>query len=196
MNRNGSNSIQITKTEGGYPRFVSPDGKWVYFESGFHQTLWRVSSGGGEETQIFDEKTSEPAFSADGRFLSYFVHDGGDNPSFTLAVISIDERRSVKDFKLSANGSDPLRVAWATAWASDNKSVYYITTEGSRNLLWRQSLAQENPHLVGELGDEEVAHFAVAPDGASAVFIRAHGSTMPSCRHDQRFEVSVFARRG
>jgi Tol biopolymer transport system component/DNA-binding winged helix-turn-helix (wHTH) protein len=173
MNSDGSDAIQISKTEGGYPRFVSPDGKWVYFESGLHQTLWRVSTGGSEETEVFGEKVSEPSFSADGRFFSYFVREGGnDAPGFTLAVISLDDRRNVKNFKLAATGSEPSPIAWVTAWASDNKSVYYITTTGARNFLWRQSLDEKNPHLLGELGDEQVAHFAVTPDGAGAVFIR------------------------
>jgi hypothetical protein len=32
-------------------------------------------------------------------------------------------------------------------------------------------LDDENPHLIGDLGNEEIAHFAVAPDGTIA-FIR------------------------
>ena len=52
MNVDGSNQIQLTRTEGGYPRFATRDGKWIYFESGLHQTLWRVSTDGGEEIQV------------------------------------------------------------------------------------------------------------------------------------------------
>ena len=49
MNSDGSNQTAITKTEGGLPVFVSTDGKWIYYDSGLHQTLWKVSADGGAE---------------------------------------------------------------------------------------------------------------------------------------------------
>jgi hypothetical protein len=89
-------------------------------------------------------------------------------------VISIGDRGNVKHFKRAADGSDPSPVAYFTAWATDNKAVYYITTNpnDSRNFLWQQSLDKETPHLLGELGGEEVSSFAITPDGASVAFIR------------------------
>src|SRR5439155_25196441 len=62
MNVDGSNQIQITKREGGYPAFVTPDRKWVYFESGLHQTLWRVSTEGGDETEVSNGRVWNSAF--------------------------------------------------------------------------------------------------------------------------------------
>src|SRR5438046_10278003 len=32
MNSDGSSQVQITTADGGYPRFVTPDNKWVYYE--------------------------------------------------------------------------------------------------------------------------------------------------------------------
>jgi len=165
MNADGSNQIQLTKSEGGYVKFITPDGKWVYFESGLHQTLWRVSSDGGEETQV-----SAPgrAFSSDGKFVAYFSRDKESGDQLKLALMSVEDRKIWKAFSLADQKSRPLEIAWA----GDDKSLCYITANGSRNSLWKQSLDDENPHLLGDLGDEEIAHFAVSPDGASFAFIR------------------------
>jgi Tol biopolymer transport system component len=169
MNADGSNQIQLTKQEGGYPRFVTPDGKWVYFLSGLHQTLWRVPADGGEESQV---SFPSSAFSPDGNLVAYFFRDKEGDHQVKLALMSVEDRRIVKTFHLADDKSRPLGVDWASGWAGDNKSFCYLTTNGSRNYLWRQSLDKENPHLVGDLGTEEIAHFAVAPDGASFAFIR------------------------
>jgi Tol biopolymer transport system component/DNA-binding winged helix-turn-helix (wHTH) protein len=165
MNIDGSNQIQITKREGGYVKFVTPDGKSLYFESGLHQTLWRVPADGGEETEI---SIPGRAFSADGKLVAYFFRDKESNDHLKLAVMAVKDRRVVKILRLADDKSRPSEIAWT----DDNKSFYYLTTDGSHNSLWRQSLDDENPHLVGDLGDEEIAHFAVAPDGTSFAFIR------------------------
>ena len=165
MNADGSNQIQITKNEGGYVKFVTPDGKWVYFESGLHQTLWRVSADGGEETEI---STPGRAFSPDGKFVAYFFRDKSSGDLLKLAATSLDDRKFLKTFTLADDKSRPVSIAWA----GDSKSFYYIIAKGSRNSLRQQSLDDQNPHLVGELGDEEIAQFAVSPDGASFAFVR------------------------
>src|SRR5712691_13426188 len=123
MNADGSNQIQLTKTEGGYPRFVSLDGKWLYFESGLHQTLWRVSTDGGEELQVSEGSVSSPAFSPNGEFLAYFVRIKGNDNRSQIAVMSVENRKILKTFNLAEERSTPVKIAWA----SDNKSLNYIT---------------------------------------------------------------------
>jgi hypothetical protein len=73
-----------------------------------------------------------------------------------------------KTFNLANAGSVPS----ATAWASDNQSFYYVTTDRIRTSLWQQLLNADSPRLIADLGDEEIAHFAVSPDGKSFAFIR------------------------
>jgi Tol biopolymer transport system component/DNA-binding winged helix-turn-helix (wHTH) protein len=167
MNADGSNQIQITKSVGGYTRFVTPDGKWVYFESGLQQTLWRVSTDGGEETQI-SGPGSAFAFSPDGQFVSYYFRSKESANRFRLAVMSLESRKISKTFNLA----DQESRGGLIAWAPDNKSFYYIASDGSRNYLWQQTLDEKNPRHVGDLGDEVVVHLAVSPDGTNLAFIR------------------------
>jgi len=166
MNSDGSNQIQITKREGGYPRFVTPDGKWVYFESGLHQKLWRVSSDGGEEIQVSEGTAYSPAFSADGKFVAYFFwtkESGRPN----IAVMAVDSRKLLKTFALIGEKVDPVKIAWE----SGNRTLNYITAIGLQNSLWRQSLDSDKPRLIADLGNEDIEDFALSPDGSFA-FIR------------------------
>ena len=168
MNADGSNQVQITRTEGGYPRFITPDGKWVYFESGLHQTLWRVPADGGAESQVFQHKVSESAFSPDGQWVAHLVRSPSDSGQFSLAVNSLAEPGSRKVYKLADDRARLLTLAWGP----DNKTIYYVTYAASRSSLWRQSLSGGTPVLIGDLGDDDVAHLAVSPDGTSIAFIR------------------------
>jgi Tol biopolymer transport system component/DNA-binding winged helix-turn-helix (wHTH) protein len=169
MNADGSNQIQLTKREGGYPRFVTPDGRWVYFLSGLHQTPWRVPSEGGDESQL---SLPSLAVSPDGNFVANFVRDKDGDERVKLVVMSVEDRKVVKTFRFADDKSRPLGVTWTGCWAGDSKSFYYVAIDGSRNYLWRQVLAEDSPQLIGDLGSEEIAHLAVAPDGTGVAFVR------------------------
>lgn len=168
MNADGSNQIQITSREGGYPQFITLDGKWLYFHSGLHQTLWRVSTGGGDESQFSEEKVVAPAFSSDGKFVAYFFRAKESGSRIKIAVMAIESRRVLKTFALADEKSNLVEIAWA----SDNQSLNYITIHESKNSLWRQSLDGSSPRLVADLGDEEIGDFALSPEGSYFGFIR------------------------
>ena len=168
MNVDGSNQIQITKREGGYTAFVTPDGKWVYFESGINQTLWCVSTEGGDETEVSNGKVSNSAFSPDGKFVAYFFRKESDN-RLKIGVMSVETRTLLRTFALTADTSYQGRIAWM----SDNRSFYYVTINGSQNLLLSRSLDDDNPpHLIANLGNDEIAGFALSPDESTFAFIR------------------------
>ena len=165
MNADGSNQVQLTKTEGGYPRFATPDGQWLYFESGLHQTLWRVSTRGGDEIPIAVGRVYSLAFSADGKLAAYFSRAESDN-HVRIGVLSVADRKVVTTFDLG--DEIPIKIAWGT----DNQTLQYITTNGSRSFLWRRSLDNEKPHLIADLGDDVIGDFALSPDGSSVALIR------------------------
>ena len=168
MNVDGTNQVQLTKREGGHPVFVTPDGKWLYFDSGLHQTLWRVSTEGGDETEVSKGIIQNPSFSPDGTFVAYFFRDETDN-RLKIGVMLVETRRASRIFALPAN----TYYDGSIAWKSDNKSFYYVTINGSQNSLWLQSLDNNNPpKLVGNLGSDRILHFALSPDDNTFAFIR------------------------
>jgi Tol biopolymer transport system component len=168
MNADGTNQVQLTKREGGYPAFVTPDGKWVYFESGLHQTLWRVSTEGGDETEVSNGEIRNPAFSRDGTFVAYFFRSESDN-RLKIGVMLVETRTVSGIFALPDN----THYKGSIAWKSDNKSFYYVTINGSQNSLWLQSLGNNNPRqLVANLGNDDIPHVTLSPDDNTLAFIR------------------------
>ena len=169
MNADGSSQVQLTRKVGGYPRFISSDGNWVYFYSGINEDLWRVSAEGGEETPVNLPMSS---FSLDGKLAAFFTADKADHDRMKLTVMSIEDGKVVRRFRLGDDAAKPIGIDLISGWDREGNCFYYVTTDGSHNQLWKQMLNAETPLLVGDLGNEEIAHFAVAPDGLSFAMIR------------------------
>jgi len=168
MNADSTNQIQITKNEGGYPIFATSDGRWLFFRSGLHQTLWRVATEGGEETRFSGDETWNPSFSRDGKYVAYFLRETNDR-RLRIGVMTTDTQTRVKTFSLADDTFAEGRIAWL----SDNKSFYYITMNGSQSTLWYQSLDSNLPaKQIATLGADEVASFVLAPDDNTFAFIR------------------------
>lgn len=166
MNADGSDQIQITENEGGYPRFVSPDGRWVYYESGLRQTLWRTSADGGaeREMQISEEKLYSPAFSSDGKFVAYFFRA----PEIKIGVMDLADRKRIKVLDYGDGKSDGIKIAWS----ADNRTLNFVVSKTAKNFLWQQSLDENEPRLVADLGDQQVEDFNLAPNDKKIVVIR------------------------
>ena len=168
MNADSTNQIQITKTEGGFPVFVTSDGRWVYFRSSLHQTLWRVLTEGGQETQVSAGETWDPAISRDAKYVAYFLRDANDH-RLRIGVMTADTQTRIKTFPLA----DDTFAEGQIAWLSDNRSFYYLTMNGSQSMLWYQSLDSNLPSKqIATLGNDEVTSFVLAPDDNTFSFIR------------------------
>lgn len=164
MNADGSNQKQLTRGEGGFPIFVSPDGRWVYYKSALRKTLRRVSIESGEEQTILDKTNRDYAVSPDGLSAAYAEKRAAET---ILTIVSLADGQPIKFFKAAA-GKNHL---YQLVWSPDGKSLAYITADADfkNNRLWRQPLGGESaPQPIAELGDEEIheqSGFAVSPDG-------------------------------
>ncbi|HQY67010.1 MAG TPA: winged helix-turn-helix domain-containing protein [Pyrinomonadaceae bacterium] len=168
MSADGSNPIQLTRTEGGYPVFVSPDEKWIYYESGLHQTLWRVSADGLDEREVVMEKMFRPTISPDGKYVAYFFRDREKDNRMKIAVLTTVDRNIVKILDLVDEQSRPVKIDWS----KDNLTLNYVTNNGVKNSLWSQSLDAAAPQFVADLGDMEVEDFSLSLDGNSVAYTR------------------------
>jgi Tol biopolymer transport system component len=167
MNVDGSNQIQLTKGEGGVVRFVTPDQKWVYFTSP-RQILWRVSAEGGDEIQISRQRVwLSTAISHDGKLAAFFVRPNGKDHYFTVGVMSLHNGELIKTFVLADQKSVPTHIGWE----ANNQTFDYVTFNGTSS-LWRQSLNNDRPHLMADLGAEEINDLAFSPDDKYFGYIR------------------------
>jgi Tol biopolymer transport system component len=152
------------KGEGGFPLFVTPDGKWVYYRSDLRQTLWKVAAdGGGGETQVLDKKIYSPASTPDGQMLAYVFADEG----MKICVMSLADNKILKVYTLADEKSWPL-----LAWSGDNRTLNYVTRGDTKNSLWQQPLDEDRPRFVTELGDKQIHDFAIAPDSDGFAYVR------------------------
>ncbi|MEZ5426865.1 MAG: winged helix-turn-helix domain-containing protein [Pyrinomonadaceae bacterium] len=162
MNADGSNPVQITHKEGGFPIFVSPDGRWIYYHHGIERTLWRASTDGGDEQLVFDKGTSEFELSPDGLQVAFPERQGEER---LLTVVSLEDRQIIKTFNLE----DPKARLVQLAWLSDGKGIGYVLADNDfqKNSLWVQRFDGTAPRKIVDLGDEEIRSLTFAPDGKS-----------------------------
>lgn len=165
MDIDGTNQLQLTKNEGGYPCFVSAGGDWVFYRSGLRTTLWKVSTEGGEGIEVSDRKMMEPAISPDGTLVAYFFLD---KKKWTIGVSGLVDGKQIAVFDYADGKSTSIKIAWA----SDNRTLNYVAKTGMTNSLWQQPLGTGKPSYVADLGEEEVADFSLAPDGNGFAFTR------------------------
>ncbi len=165
--------MQITKKEGGFPLFVSPDGRWLYYHHGLDRTLWRVSTGGGQEQLVLNKAEDYFTFSPDGLQVACFEGQGEET---ALTIVSLAAGQSVKTFRLADGGA---RLT-AIAWLPDGKSVAYNLADDDfeNNTLWFQPLDGQPPRRIADLGDEAVHSLALSPDGKAVAIVQG------SWKHD------------
>ena len=162
MNSDGSDQKQITQKEGGFPLFVSPDGKRIFYHHGRFRTLWSTSFNGGDEQLVLDKRKYDFGFSHDGLQVA-FAENREDEK--TLAVYSIAEQKIIKTFKLAGENSQILEIEWMP----DGKSVLYILRENFENLgIWQQNVNEEMPKKIAGFDNEEISEalgLSVSQDG-------------------------------
>ena len=166
MNADGSDPIQITHGEGGYPELVTAD-KHVYFQSGLNQTVWQVSTDGGRETPLWDQGVFAPAFSPDGKQVAFYFRNQ-DDKSLKIAVASLPERRIVNTFSLKGEYAYIVKMVWG----QEGRSVIYLAANNAGKFLWEQPLDGKAATLIANLGPDEIESLALSPDGQTLAFTR------------------------
>jgi Tol biopolymer transport system component/DNA-binding winged helix-turn-helix (wHTH) protein len=170
MNRDGSNQTRVTNTDGGFPLFAAPDGKWVYFQHNVSRTLWRVPPSGGEASEVFNSAQYRFAFAPDG---SRFAFAENQDAEKFIAVAALADGQIVKKLKIA----DPQAKVIEIAFAPDGKSLFYVLLDNNSrsNFLYQHRFDEPLPRRVATLGEEqlsEVGGFALAPDGATYAVIQ------------------------
>jgi Tol biopolymer transport system component/DNA-binding winged helix-turn-helix (wHTH) protein len=169
MNIDGSNQVQLTRKEGGYPRLVTPDGKFLYYQASITNIVFKVPTDGGEESKILtEERGYYSAISPDGSQMAYLERDA-ETKKYYMSVMSITDPNVTKRYSV------PEKAGWAfrLKWSSDGKSLTYITHDSDeKTIAWAQHLTDETPKFLLDLGRDDVMEFQLSPDGKMAAFIR------------------------
>ncbi len=167
MNADGSNQIRITKNEGGYPLGFSPDGTMLYFRSALLRNIWQVPIDGGDETILFDQPAIFYEISPDGTRLATYKEDG-EKRSLIIQLLSTQQIE--KEFPFAPEHKEFGEIAWSP----DGRFLLYAASKDKAASLWRQNLDSSNPTKVTDLGTNEIAQIAIAPDNKSFAVTRGN----------------------
>ena len=172
MAPDGSNQTQVTTQEGGYPLRVSPDGQWVYYRSGLHNTLRRASLIGGPEEVVLISPGVDFALAPDTAHIALTQRQ---NNQYTFEIVSLATNQVEKTF----TPIDPsIRPAYVV-WSHDGADLVYVLEDEAREnrSLWFQSMTETKPRKIAELGATEIfelAGFALSYDAKR--FVVAQGN--------------------
>ncbi len=169
MNIDGSNQVQITNKNGGYSRFVTPDGKFLYYQSAMTDDLMKVSLEGGEESSFGENVGYFQAFSPDGNRLAFLFRDKETN-KVKINVMLLETKEILKTFAVAeVNGS-----AYFLHWQNNETLAYSMDARNASDTIWAQNLNEEKPTLLHDLSDEQFWDIQFLPDGKKTAFIRGN----------------------
>jgi Tol biopolymer transport system component len=159
MNIDGSNQIQLT--DGSAKNFpaITPDGKWVLFNS-TDRRLWKIAIEGGEAARLTDYIAEYPSVSPDRK---------------TIACVGTDEHKGTRSILvLPFEGGPPIKAiepagarisGCRVQWAPDGKSLIYAANRNGTTSIIRQSLSKGTTTETVSFSEDELFDFGYSPDG-------------------------------
>jgi Tol biopolymer transport system component len=162
MNFDGSNQTQLTRGSAkNYPA-LSPDGKWVLFNTTDDWHLWRVSIDGGEPLQLTDFVASTPSVSPDGKMIECICRNESKRQ---LLILPFDGGRPSKSLEF---------FGWISRlqWMNDGTAVMYAGERAGHTAIIRQSLNGELKEESLILDTDELFDFGYSVDGRTLAITR------------------------
>jgi len=166
MNLDGSNQVQLTNGYAERNAAISPDGKWVYFNSSENSLLWKVDPNGGEPVQLTNEYAAYPSVSPDGKLIACF-HFPRVSHEARITVRSADDMKTVAELTLAPG----FWISRSIQWEADNSTLLYATESEGKLKLYRQSIYSGPPQEVSTLKGEDEFEFAFSPDHKQLAYI-------------------------
>jgi Tol biopolymer transport system component len=145
---------------------VSPDGRWVIYETQPGERLMRVSIDGGEPEVISEVRLGAPRISPDGsRILGWRWHE--ERKRFLVDIIPFEGGEPLQSLEIP--GSDVI-------WTPDGKSIAYQDTTDDVGNVWVQPLDGGEPVQLTSFDDLYIDTFNFSPDGKSLALSRGESS--------------------
>ncbi len=157
VDADGSNLTQITFGEGldSVPD-ISSDGRWIVYTSYLNNQnrIRKMPSIGGTPIQLTNEESVAPAFSPDGRHVSY-VSPSESRTLGRLNIVSAETGSSENSFQVI-----PFDFYVVTPrWAPDSKSILFRRTDTLVGNLWKQDLSGGQPTQFTDFASQKLYYF-------------------------------------
>jgi Tol biopolymer transport system component/DNA-binding winged helix-turn-helix (wHTH) protein len=164
MDQDGGNQIQLT--HGGAKGYaaISPDGKWVLYNTTDDWHLWKVSIDGGEPVRLTDFVAVWPAVSPDGAMIACVRRAATKREIMLLPFAGGQPLRSF----------DAAEVRDRLQWTADGKALIYISGLGGVMALKKQSLTGGAPAEILDFGEDKLFDFGYSFDSQKLAVTRGN----------------------
>ena len=158
MNSDGSNQTQLTNGDAERNASISPDGKWVYYNSSTDSSLWKVALDGGQPVKLTNDYAVYPSVSPDGNLIATFGFPKYGHEA-VIVIRGAGDLKTMAQLKLAPG----FWISRTIQWEPDNKALIYALEDGGQVKLYRQSLTEETPHQLTSFQAEDEFEFSISP---------------------------------
>ena len=157
MNIDGSNQVQLTDGAGKNFPVISPDGKWILYNSTDNWDVWKTSIDGGESTPVTEYPTFFPSISPDGKMIACL---GRSESKAALLILPFAGGQPLKTIDLAGPNFSGTRIEWTP----DGQGLLYAIERDGMKTLVKESV---NGGRVEEIAkfEDEVFDFGYSSDG-------------------------------
>jgi len=169
MNADGSDQRQLTQVLGGFARFVTPDGEWLFYKVDRTDQYRKVRTDGTDEQDAPEINASVEAFAPDGMSVAYFIRRSASGQrGSSICIQGLNANRECAIVDIGDEDTDPIRLEWS----SDGGSLLYLARIAGKISLWRVPIAKPAPQLVADLGSDPIERVVVDNNGKSILTVR------------------------
>jgi Tol biopolymer transport system component/DNA-binding winged helix-turn-helix (wHTH) protein len=165
MNLDGSNLAQLTNGYAERNAAISPDGKWIYFNSPQNNFLWKIPFQGGEPIQLTKELAAYPFVSPNGKLIACFRFPKYAHQA-EIIVRKADDMTTVAELKPAPG----FWISRSIQWEPDSAGVVYAVATKGKLKLYRQSISAGLPQEMTTLAAEDEFEFSISPNGKQLAF--------------------------
>ncbi|MDQ3221794.1 MAG: DPP IV N-terminal domain-containing protein, partial [Acidobacteriota bacterium] len=167
MDLDGGNPRQLTSGNSDYGAAVSPDSKWVIYNSNIsgRPALWKVSIDGGDPVQLTEYAAENPEVSPDGTLIACQYREATNSP-WRYAIIPYDGGKPLKIFDLAADNEGDIR------WSPDGRLLTYANLRNGVSNIWGFPLDGSPPKQLTDFKADYIYNFKWSPDGKQLVLAR------------------------
>jgi len=147
MNIDGSNQVQLTNGGGKNFPVISPDGKWVVYNSTDNWDLWRISIEGGEPTRVIEQPAYFPSVSPDGKMIACL---GRSESKAALLILPFAGVQPLKTIDLAGQNFSGTRILWTP----DGQALIYGAERDGVTRLVKRSLSGGKTEEIMKFEDD------------------------------------------
>jgi len=164
----GKNKVQLTSGPGEFTPRISPDGRWVFYQS--DGAIRKVSIEGGTPLQLTSKPATNPVVSPNGTLVACYYLDNPKSSEWQVAIIPVSGGNPIKTFEA------PLGLIrckrGVIRWLPDGKALAYSYTCDGVSNLWIQQLNGGKPKRLTDFGADEITSFDWSRDGRQLALLR------------------------